>query len=362
MHDNILDVRKTSSRDSTPKKPIRILSIDGGGIRGLIPAMVLADIEKRTGKKIYELFDLIAGTSTGGLMALALCIPDGNGGVKHLAKDLIKFYEEDGKRVFSRSVWRKIRAVGNLADGKYSAIPMEESLKSYFGDLRLSQALTDVMISAYEMERRLPLFFKRNVARQNAQFDFHMWQVVRATTAAPTYFEPARLQIDGPGDYYALIDGAVFAFNPALCAFFEARQRFPDNDEFLVVSLGTGETTGRLAYDEAQRWGALRWAQHVFGVMCDGGSDMVDHQLSSLLPTTEYGRRQYYRFQARLETGNFDMDNASHANIRDLKLLAEHMIHNNRHAIRSLCEQLVEYAPESETAQSAKVLDAHHVL
>src|SRR5262245_66157419 len=97
-------------RHEAPRRPLRVLAIDGGGIRGILPAMVLADLERRTGRPIIDLFDMIVGTSTGDLLALALACPGEGGRPRHSARDVIRFYEVEGKRVFSRSVWRKIRA------------------------------------------------------------------------------------------------------------------------------------------------------------------------------------------------------------------------------------------------------------
>ena len=88
-----------------PRRPLRILSIDGGGIRGILPAMVLSDLERRTNRPIIDLFDLIVGTSTGGLVGLALACPDAEGKPRHTARDIVRLYEIEGKRVFSRSVW-----------------------------------------------------------------------------------------------------------------------------------------------------------------------------------------------------------------------------------------------------------------
>jgi len=330
-----------------PRRPLRILSIDGGGIRGILAAMVLADIERRSGKPIADLFDLIAGTSTGGLVALALSAPGADGRPRHTARDLVRLYEVEGKRVFSRTVWHKIRAVGNLADGKYPSAGIEGVLEDYFGEARLKDALTDVIVPAYEIERRLPFFFKSSNAQQKPHYDFSMKQVVRASTAAPTYFEPAKIENDGPSDYYALVDGAVFAYNPAMCAYVEALQRFPEAEEFLMVSLGTGDLTRRFPYDEVKDWGAARWAQPIFSLMSDGVSDVVHYQLNQLLPPGPHGVRRYYRFQAPLDAGNDDMDDASDTNIRMLKLLAEDMLQQNRTTLRTLCEHLAQYAAEA---------------
>jgi predicted acylesterase/phospholipase RssA len=344
----------TATQNDTPqhaeRRPLRILAIDGGGIRGILPAMVLADLERRTNRPIIDLFDLIVGTSTGGLVALALACPDAERKPRHSARDIVRLYDVEGKRVFSRSVWHKIRSVGALAEGKYPSAGIEGVLQDYFGECRLKDALADVVVPAYEIERRIPFFFKTANAKAKSYYDYPMKSVIRAATAAPTYFEPMQVQIDGPNDYYALVDGALFAYNPGMCAYVEALNRYPGHDSVIMVSLGTGKLTRRLPYDEVKDWGAARWAQPAFALMCDGICDVVDHQLQQLLPETEDGLRQYYRFQARLDVGNDDMDDASNTNIRVLKLLAEDMLQANRAVLRSLADKLLVSAPERPDA------------
>jgi len=167
-----------------------------------------------------------------------------------------------------------------------------------------------------------------------------MKQVARATTTAPTYFEPFKIEID-VSDYVALIDGGVFANNPTLCGFAEVKSTHPEADDFLVVSLGTGEMTRRFLYDEVKGWGLAQWAQPILNVVFDGVSDVVDYQMKTLLPPAPDGTKRYYRFQAKLDKGSEDLDNANPANIRVLKLLAEDVIHGNSDTLTLLCEQLV---------------------
>lgn len=324
-------------------RPVRILSIDGGGIRGILAAMALTELERRTDRPIADLFDLIAGTSTGALIALGLTVPDANGRPRYTARQVAKLYEVFGPKVFSRSVWHQIRAVGNLADGKYPAAGLEDMLSELFGEARLTDSLVDVLVPSYEIERRIPFFFKSWRAIARDAYDYSMAQVVRAATAAPTYFEPAHIPADGD-DYYALVDGALVAYNPGLCAYVEARQLYPDAKDFLMVSLGTGQLTRRLAYDEAKDWGAARWAEPIFSIMCDASAAAVDHQLERILPPGPHGLRRYYRLQVRLDTGSDDMDDASSTNVRVLKLVGEDMLLRNRARLRTLSQHLADYA------------------
>lgn len=258
---------------------MRVLSIDGGGIRGIIPAMLLAEIEERTQTPIARLFDLIAGTSTGGILALGLTVRGENGAPKYRAQELVELYEREGRNIFNRSTWHRLRACGNAVEEKYSADGIRSVLERKFGNARLKDALADLLVPSYEIERRMPFFFRSRMAREKTEYDYEIRDVALATSAAPTYFEPHRIVVNqDPLDYYALIDGGVFANNPAMCAYAEAKAQDPRAD-VLLVSFGTGELVRPIFYDEAKDWGLINWAQPILGTVFDGVSDTVDYQL-----------------------------------------------------------------------------------
>ena len=314
-----------------------VLSIDGGGIRGIIPAMVLAEIERRTGKRIAEMFDLIAGTSTGGILALGLTKPGQDGGPEYSAKKLIELYETEGGKIFSIPVWHRIHSAAGLAEEKYPATGIEDVAQRYFGDVRLAQAHKEVLVAAYEIEKRGPWFFKRRHALDPAQgFDPFMRDVARATSAAPTYFEPIQLKVSSLGNR-AFIDGGVHSNNPAMCAYVEARKIHPEENDFLVVSLGTGEPTREMPYEEVKGWGLALWAQPILNVVFDGVSD---YQLRELL-RSEGDDKRYYRFQTKLDPSMHDMDDASAPNIQSLKTKAKEIISKDDADLGALCSQLV---------------------
>ena len=320
----------------------KVLSIDGGGIRGIIPAMLLAEIEGRTGRRIAEMFDLVAGTSTGGILALGLTKPGQDNKPEYSAKKLIELYETEGGKIFSIPVWHRIHSGWGLADEKYLSTGIDEVALKYFGDVRLAQAFKEVLITAYEIEERGPWFFKRRHARdENREGDnFLMRDIARATSAAPTYFEPLQLEW-GPHGQRAFIDGGIHSNNPAMCAYVEARKVYPEENDFLVVSLGTGEPTRKMPYEEVKGWGLALWAQPILNVVFDGVSDTVDYQLLELLSTEEGDARRYYRFQTVLDTGKDDLDDASATNIQALKEKAKEIIDDNEAALETLCSQLI---------------------
>src|SRR5690349_4100610 len=128
-------------------RPIRVLALDGGGIRGVIPATVLAELERRCNKPIAALFDLIAGTSTGGILALGLTAPDAAnpGQPRHSANDLVALYAQKGSVIFRRSLLHTLITLFGLLGNKYPVRGLEETLKSYFGDSELKDAVSEVL-------------------------------------------------------------------------------------------------------------------------------------------------------------------------------------------------------------------------
>lgn len=312
---------------------ITILSIDGGGIRGLIPAAVLAEIEKKTGKSTCELFDYIAGTSTGGIIASMLTVPNAQGKPKYTAEQVKALYIELGFSVFQNSLLRKIFIMNGLLKPRYSAKRLEQYLNGCLGKARLHSALTDIIIPAYEMQSGTPWFFKSRFAadHRSSEDDPLLSQVARATSAAPTYFPPCKI-----GNKLCLIDGGVFANNPALCAYAEARKLNPSEKNYLIVSLGTGQHQKSYPYREIENWGTLKWAIPIFSVLSNSASGTVDYQMKTLT-----GAEQYYRFEVLLHNVSTEIDDASKSNIQDLEMIARMEIQHNADKINRICRLLL---------------------
>ncbi len=312
---------------------IKVLSVDGGGIKGIIPAMVLAEMEDRSNVRIAEMFDLIAGTSAGGIIALGLNVKDSNGCPTHSAKEIIKFFTDDGHKIFNRSLWKRLRSVGGLRDEKYDHEELVRILKKYMGDSTLGSCITETLISSYDIKNRCTQFFKSWKLEHQ---DYKMWELSRATSAAPTYFEP--IELDGA----VLVDGGVFANNPAMCAYAEVKklQADPKQKQFcsempiLLVSLGTGEHTRPISYMEARDWGTIEWIRPILNVVFDGVSDAVDYQLKLVRGDGD----EFYRFQTKLDKAYDDMDDASMTNVNALKKKAKELISSKGEDIEKICE------------------------
>jgi uncharacterized protein len=323
--------------------PFKVLSIDGGGIRGIIPALVLNEIERRTGRPTSALFDLIAGTSTGGIIALGLTKPSANGGPQYSAEQIAELYSGRGRKIFSSSILHQLSSAWGLLDEKYPATQVENVFDEYFGEARLKDALTNVLVTAFEIERRTPWFFRSSKASSEDEYDFPMKKVARATSAAPTYFEPLRLEGEGDdkGKHWALVDGGVYANNPAMCALVDARTLYRA-DDVLVLSLGTGEPTEGLPWKDAKDWGLVGWARPLLDIVFEGVSDTVGFQVEQMCPPVD-GQRRAYRLQVQLphlKTAIDDIDDATETTIEALQGVAEQLIRAKDRDLDELCGQL----------------------
>jgi len=302
---------------------VRVLAIDGGGIRGLIPALVLVEIERRTGKRTFELFDLIAGTSTGGILACALCAPD-----PMPADQLVGLYEDEGPKIFDRSLFQRIKSANGLLDEKYDSAALDSALQRFLGDKRLSEARPDLIVPSYDTASPGPYFFKSRKARDDAAEDFPLSVVARATSAAPTYFEASEV------GNRALVDGGVFAVNPAMSALAEVL-RFEPTAKIKLVSLGTGQHTDKHPFSEVKDWGLVEWAKPILDVVFDGISDAVDYQLRQVLD-----EHSYWRLQVELTAASDALDNASEKNLADLRRHAERLIRDEHAALDEIVAAL----------------------
>lgn len=296
------------------QKICRILSIDGGGIRGIIPATILASIEERTGKPISRLFDLIAGTSTGGILTFGLTKPNSSGQPEFTAQQLCKLYERDIPHIFRnpQSWW------GNLLRPKYRSIVFRQVLEKSLGDCRLKDALTDVLIPCYDIEHRLPYIFKSRLARQQSEFDFQVRDVALAASASPTLFYPVLIPRSGGAKPVYLVDGGVFANNPSIIALSEIQSILPgEYKKYFIVSIGTGKSGRPLTNEFISLWGYVHWSRPMLELVMDSISESVHEQMKYLLPSAD--DHQYYRLQVDLpECVNSAMDDASSKNMQAL--------------------------------------------
>jgi hypothetical protein len=178
------------------------------------------------------------------------------------------------------------------------------------------------------------------MAKVRADYDYPMHIVARSTSAAPTYFSPTEIANTSSASSYLLVDGGVFANNPAACALVEAKVQFPHASEITLVSLGTGTRAGGSTPNGSSTWGVAQWARPILNTVLDGVSSTVHYQLSQLLPPHQDGTARYYRFQPMLAGHCVDLDDTSPAHMTQLKQTATNTIEQNHRQLETLCREL----------------------
>ncbi|MDI9336439.1 MAG: patatin-like phospholipase family protein [Gammaproteobacteria bacterium] len=309
---------------------IKILCIDGGGVRGLIPALVLAEIESLTDQPIADSFDLIVGTSTGGILALGLTSDDGYGCPLYSAQDIVDFYRSYSPDIFQNTLFSRISSVNGLFDNNYEADGLESVLADFFGDAVLGNSLTYTMVTSYDIQNREVVLLQ---SWDENYSELEVLTVARATSAAPSYFEPVVVSIENKRR--VLIDGGIFANNPALTALTEAMKLFPDESDFFVVSLGTGYIEESYSYEDSQGWGRVEWVSPLFECIFDSISESINHQVSQFIGDN------FVRLDTFLFYSSVDLDDASEENLDNLYADAQLLIQNQYAVLQRISDIII---------------------
>jgi uncharacterized protein len=297
---NLSEMKDMPMNDAEPK-PFRILSLDGGGIRGAFIAGFLADIESRLNCRLADYFDLIAGTSTGAIIAAALAF-------REPAAKIEEFYHKRGPKIFRRRKplplsWRDRilkPIVGLIAkkygldydqfrQSKYAVEELRQALSEVFGQQKFEAASTRLVIPSFDLTRGQTVVFKTpHLPRMIRDRHYSVVDILLATTAAPTYFPSSTIQ---PGSAY--IDGGIWANNPAMVAIAETsriREICPRNgkessisqDSIYMLSVGTGKSSGFLK-PPVEGEGLMWWGPHVYNISSIAQSQGIDFQAQYFL-------------------------------------------------------------------------------
>ncbi len=333
------------------KKKVCILSIDGGGIRGLIPAIISAEIEKRLQLKtgdsnvtLSDYFDMIAGTSTGGILTCFYLLPPEPTQTQHskfYAADAIPLYANHGKEIFQKKGFNPF----GIFSEAYSAKGLEKILKEKMGDAKLSDSKKHCLITAYDVNLCKAVLFTYPEAKEKDSRNYYMRDIARATAAAPTYFELADIQSFDETHSY-LIDGGMYAGNPVLCAIVEARKtvfdkcNHPEIPDLYVVSLGTGKSAKHYDPEKAKKWGLAGWARPVVDIMMSSSSEVVHYQVKQLFDVAEC-TSCYNRLEIDLGTKTSEMDDVSKGNIARLQQVSADFCKNNSALLDKIVDDLI---------------------
>lgn len=254
----------------------RILSIDGGGIRGIVSGIILKRImEKRGNEKFFDEIDLIVGTSSGGLTALALAH-----GVS--IDRIISLFVDKGRSIFQDSIFDDILDLNRFVGAEYDNDILEKELRAIFQDSTLADLNKKVVIPVFDLDNDAdknrtwkPKLF-HNLSGPDNDEDLLLYKVSMYTSAAPTYFP----SVDG------YIDGGVYANCPAMCAVSQTQderyQPTPDLSDIRLLSIGTGRNLQFIEGD-ALDWGYIQWAKPLINIMLDGFLGITDYHCEKIL-------------------------------------------------------------------------------
>lgn len=351
---------------------IPLLSVDGGGIRGIIPGRVLEYMETQMGVPAQSQFYMSAGSSAGGLVVAATSLVKGKpimtaGQAKNL-------FIDEGADIFRKGfLARKFNIdIPNVFTTRYDGKHLDHVLRETFGDLRLSDLDNDLMVSAYDIVRRKEKLFKSWEAQGNftnpydrhedpRAKDYTLFDVTRATSSAQSYFN-VHTAHNMLGEPTHLIDGGNFANNPALLVYSDAVRRFGPAHQYVVFSLGTGETERPLDHKGLKNAGILKWAGPTVDINL-GSMRSHDYIMRTLIGP------DYMRIQTDLRphgpdrpAPSDDFDDASKENIERLQETAEALIKSERHRLDCFAEFLLanKIKPQDELIAEQQEYERKH--
>ena len=309
------------------KRPFRVLSIDGGGIRGIIPAVWLDKLEDRLearGQTLAKSFDLICGTSTGSILAAAVAceVP---------MNQVIAMFRQRGPEIFRRPTYKhllkKLFRISGVLSANYSHKPLESALREVLGNVRLNETKTRLCIPAYDIGHRRTFFFRSYDSDVNRN---EIWKACLSSSSAPTYFPVYQVELEDDGERF-LVDGGISANNPSGVGIAEAiaiqrKRSLVDSEDvrpIQLISMGTGSSTRNLTPGLKGNKGSAAWASSILDVMFDGSADVSANIAEQVLDPNAYVRLQ---FELKPGLGNDDLDNASKENMKELQAAASNYL------------------------------------
>ena len=271
-----------------------VLSLDGGGVRGLATVVFLKELEKASGKKIVDLFDFFIGTSVGGLNAMHLAVNEIE------VSELESFWSQDNLAMsMQSSFWTKNFFLKTKPI--YNNKSKTELLEKYFGNKLISESKKPIAVLAYDVENRKP-----RVITSYTDQAIKATSAINATSAAPLYYPTVKIE-DGSW----LIDGSVVSNNPCLIGYNEARKYFK-TDNIKVFSVGTGRHLNNLDGEDSSKWGPFGWLTNdILGILLESHAD---HEILNDLIG-----KNYLRINSIAENINWNLDDYSEENLANIK-------------------------------------------
>ncbi|MGN7619008.1 MAG: patatin-like phospholipase family protein [Ehrlichia sp.] len=278
-----------------------ILSIDGGGVRGIIAATILEAIEKKINKPLSKVFDLVSGSSVGSVIGGALYLKNMNGMPKYSASDVLDLMLKYSSKIFSGS-----SALPLIFGPRFSDKNLNEVLGEVFGDTTMKDLMSNFLVPSYDLCSSDTIMFRNWVDKY---LDVKIRDIVRGAVAAPTYFTPHKVMVGN--ERKLLIDSSIVANNPVVAAYAATQILYP-KEKICCLSVGCG--TVNKDFSDLKN-SLLYWSSKIIFVIIDAGLDAIDYQMDRLIRE----EHTYYRLSGNIVYSACDFSDASSENIRNVK-------------------------------------------
>ncbi len=305
---------------------VRILVIDGGGIDGIMPLVLLNYLEEKTGKPISDLFDFFTGTSTGSIIVSTLNMPDQHGKPKYTAKEILDLYRTVSKKVLNASWLRRIFTIRGYVAPHLSIQTLHQGFTKFLGQATFGQLIKKVAITAYDItDKQLKVFNSWDCDQTITRYTTA--DIITVAAATPTYFSPAVLNDYTHHEPSVFVDGMIFANNPSLKAIEEAFTLYPHAKKFIIVHLGTGGNSIdflHLSGEKIQRWGVLNWIYPMMSILYKSQNTVIKDALINIQNFSCSTKFEYHYFTKPLAVASpFD---TSPENIQNIEKTAEALL------------------------------------
>lgn len=332
---------------------LKVLSIDGGGVRGIVPAVILEYIENKiieiTGKKkarISDYLDFTAGTSTGSIISSMILVPDKDGRPLYKMEDIINSYFDLAEVVFKKSILRDIKTLWGIFGPRYSTKNIDSQLLIKYNHTRMKDLLKPCCFTGYDVDKRKPVIYT-NKDKSRKYENYFVKDIIRGSTSIPSVFQPAYFR-DGV-DINTIVDGGVFANNPSMVAYVEVSKEHyssifektnVDPANILMLSFGTGiSKLKKYKYDKVKKWGMLKWFFPIINILLQGVGEVTEYEMEKLYSAYN-AKENFIRINPPIILGNSDGKDSSKHNLIHLRQDALNYISANKVLLDNIANEL----------------------
>ena len=320
------------------KKKIKVLAIDGGGVRGIIAAVIIKAIEDKAGKPITEMFDYITGTSIGGVLAASYVVSKKDGSHLYTSDYIINRWETMLNEVFPQDYWSWVKNSFGVFSSKYDRTGVESLINKLLGENKLTDTMIPISLHALRLEDNMPKTFSTLHACSDQKENFYLKDAVAATAAAPPFFDP-KVILD---KHY--IDGVVYANNPVIAGFaeLERHDKSITPDDLMIVSVGTGQVNNYYSYNIYDSYGIWNWvisSNNILTILLSAASFGIEYSFSKIFSENSY------RLQPIIPAELAAPDKPK--NIKALRKVAEEYVAENQDKIAKIVATLIAVGPSN---------------